>query len=218
MTGFLAALGQSSYPSFLLFFLIFNSFVWGSFSLAGALALVAGMSSQVATASESGGTPSKAISGVGIFSIFLFGWIFSFVYTPNQSLYCTEVLNLEIRAKGISLHALESNLVTILFTYSTSIALGDISWSECLYCPILRVSIDERTQNITSFGYRSTSWPASYGFYLVLRPVIALVSSSGGVHSSQLGNADSPYLQSKSWIRVSTHRFHLKRAENVLRL
>jgi Sugar (and other) transporter len=87
------------------------------------------MSSQVAAATAQGHVPSKAISSVGIFSIFLFGWIFSFVYTPNQSLYCTEVLNQEIRAKGISLHALESNLATILFTYTTSIALGDISWS-----------------------------------------------------------------------------------------
>ncbi|PMD52143.1 general substrate transporter [Hyaloscypha bicolor E] len=103
-------------------------FVYGSFSLAAALSLVAAMSSQVATATAQGHIPSKAISGVGIFSIFLFGWIFSFVYTPNQSLYCTEVLNQEIRAKGISLHALESNLATILFTYTTSIALGDISW------------------------------------------------------------------------------------------
>jgi len=103
-------------------------FVYGSFSLAAALSLVAAMSSQVATATAQGHIPSKAISGVGIFSIFLFGWIFSFVYTPNQSLYCTEVLNQEIRAKGISLHALESNLATILFTYTTSIALEDISW------------------------------------------------------------------------------------------
>ncbi|KAH6675455.1 hexose transport protein [Halenospora varia] len=103
-------------------------FVWGSFSLAAALALVAGMSSQVASSTARGDTPSRAISGVGIMSIFLFGWIFSFVYTPNQSLYCTEVLNQEIRAKGISLHALESNLATIMFTYTTSIALGDISW------------------------------------------------------------------------------------------
>jgi hypothetical protein len=103
-------------------------FVWGSFALATALSLVAGMSSQVAVAKAAGSVPSKVISGFGIFAIFLFGWIFSFVYTPNQSLYCTEVLNQEIRAKGISLHALESNLATILFTYTTSIALGDISW------------------------------------------------------------------------------------------
>jgi hypothetical protein len=51
------------------------------------------------------------------------------VTDKRQSLYCTEVPNQEIRAKGISLHALESNLATILFTYTTSIALGDISWS-----------------------------------------------------------------------------------------
>ncbi|PMD24826.1 MFS general substrate transporter [Hyaloscypha hepaticicola] len=81
------------------------------FSLATALSLLAAMSSQVAASTASGHTPSKAISGVGIFSIFLFGWIFSFVYTHNQSLYCNE-----------------SNLATILFTYTTSIALGDISW------------------------------------------------------------------------------------------
>ncbi|TVY58011.1 Lactose permease [Lachnellula cervina] len=54
--------------------------------------------------------------------------ILTFVYTPNQSLYCTEVLNQEIRAKGISLHALESNIATIFFTYTTGIALRDISW------------------------------------------------------------------------------------------
>ncbi|PVH88266.1 general substrate transporter, partial [Cadophora sp. DSE1049] len=91
--------------------------------LAAALSLVAAMSSQVAAATAAGNVPSKTVSGVGIFGIFLFGWIFSFVYTPNQAM-----LNQEIRAKGISLHALESNLATILFTYTTSIALGDISW------------------------------------------------------------------------------------------
>jgi hypothetical protein len=96
------------------------------------------MSSQVTASTASGHTPSKAVSGVGIFSIFLFGWIFSFVYTPNQSLYCTEVLNQEIRAKGISLHALESNLATILFAYTTSIALGDISWKYYF----VRISVD----------------------------------------------------------------------------
>lgn len=114
---------------------ISTRFVWGSFTLASALTLVAGMSAKVATATEAGHT-SKAISGLGIFAIFLFGWIFSFVYTPNQSLYCTEVLNQEIRAKGISLHALESNLATIFFTYTTSIALGDISWSNSPLSPV----------------------------------------------------------------------------------
>ncbi|TAQ90471.1 hypothetical protein B7494_g1201 [Chlorociboria aeruginascens] len=104
-------------------------FVWGSFALASSLALVAGMSSQVAAATEAGNPVSKVISGFGIFSIFLFGWIFSFVYTPNQaSTLFLKVMNQEIRAKGISLHALQSNLATLLFTYTTSIALGDISW------------------------------------------------------------------------------------------
>lgn len=86
------------------------------------------MSSQVAAAEERGEAPSTVISGFGIFGIFFFGWVFSFVYTPNQSLYCTEVMNQEIRAKGISLHSLQSNLVTILFTFTTSIALETISW------------------------------------------------------------------------------------------
>ena len=103
-------------------------FTVGSFALATALSLVAAMSSQVSAATAAGTVPSTAISSAGIFSIFLFGWIFSFVYTPNQSLYCTEVMNQEIRAKGISLHALQSNLVTLMFTYTTSIALGNISW------------------------------------------------------------------------------------------
>ena len=103
-------------------------FAFGSFCLAAALSLVAAMSSYVAASQARKEVPSTTISGFGIFGIFLFGWIFAFVYTPNQSLYCTEVTNQEIRAKGISLHSLESNLVTILFTYTTSIALGTISW------------------------------------------------------------------------------------------
>lgn len=105
-----------------------NRFAIGSFFLAAALSLVAAMSSFVAASQAREELPSAAISGLGIFGIFLFGWIFAFVYTPNQSLYCTEVTNQEIRAKGISLHSLQSNLVTILFTYTTSIALGTISW------------------------------------------------------------------------------------------
>jgi len=68
-----------------------NRFLWGSFALAASLSLVAAMSSQVAAATVQAKQPSKTISGVGIMSIFLFGWIFSFVYTPNQVTSCERI-------------------------------------------------------------------------------------------------------------------------------
>jgi len=90
MTGSFVAQGKiSAPPAFQLHPMIDSwfRFVWGSFGLATSLSLVAAMSSQVAAATDQGNQPSKAISGVGIMSIFLFGWIFSFVYTPNQVRY-----------------------------------------------------------------------------------------------------------------------------------
>jgi hypothetical protein len=76
----------------------------------------------------SGHTTSKAVSGVGIFSIFLFGWILSFVYTLNQSLYCTELPNSRNLGKRNLSSCIREYLATILFTCTTGITLGDISW------------------------------------------------------------------------------------------
>ena len=70
----------------------------GSLLLAGILATVAALSSKFG---EAGNTNVQGAHAT-IAMIFIFGITFSFVYTPLQSLYCAEVLNQRMRAKGMA--------------------------------------------------------------------------------------------------------------------
>ena len=70
----------------------------GSFLLAGILATVAALSSKFG---QEGNTNVNGAHAT-IAMIFIFGITYSFVYTPLQALYCAEVLNQRMRAKGMA--------------------------------------------------------------------------------------------------------------------
>ncbi|RCI14523.1 hypothetical protein L249_6660 [Ophiocordyceps polyrhachis-furcata BCC 54312] len=103
-----------------------RSKLWvGSFVLAGLLGAVTGFSSQFGDEKKVVGVN---LSNGGVAFIFLFGFVYSFVYTPLSSTYCAEVLTNPTRAKGMGVHVLLSNVANLYNAYVTAIALEAIDW------------------------------------------------------------------------------------------
>ncbi|KAF6786153.1 lactose permease [Colletotrichum musicola] len=60
--------------------------------------------------------------------IFLYGVFWSFCWSPLQALYPAEILNNEIRAKGMGAKGFISGLASFINTYGTSVSLNRIGW------------------------------------------------------------------------------------------
>ncbi|KAL2213005.1 hexose transport protein [Sarocladium strictum] len=97
----------------------------GSLVLAAMFAGVTGFSSQFG---DPNSPPSTSLSNGGVAFIFLFGAVYSFVYTPLTATYCAEVLDTTNRAKGMGVHVILSNCANLYNTYVTAIALEAIDW------------------------------------------------------------------------------------------
>jgi len=96
----------------------------GSFVLGCLLAMVAALSSAYGNL----GNPNVTGAHATIAFIFLFGIVYAFVYTPLQPLYCAEVMNQEMRAKGMAVHILISNIAGFINTFANSVGLGKLGW------------------------------------------------------------------------------------------
>ncbi|KAH8896870.1 putative hexose transport-related protein [Thozetella sp. PMI_491] len=99
----------------------------GSIILAGMFAGVTGFSSHFEGKTAANG-PSSTLSNAGVAFIFLFGCVYSFVYTPLTATYCAEVLSNPMRAKGMGIHVIISNTANLYNTYVTAVALEAIDW------------------------------------------------------------------------------------------
>jgi MFS family permease len=60
--------------------------------------------------------------------IFTYGIFWGFCWTPLQALYPAEILNNEIRAKGMGVKGLLTGLSSFINTYGTSVSLKHIGW------------------------------------------------------------------------------------------
>ncbi|KAE9394996.1 general substrate transporter [Gymnopus androsaceus JB14] len=96
----------------------------GSFILACLLAIVAALSSKYGQAGNTNINGAHA----SITFIFLFGIAYSFTYTPLQALYCAEVMNQDMRGKGMAVHILISNIAGFINTFANSVGLGKLGW------------------------------------------------------------------------------------------
>lgn len=63
-----------------------------------------------------------------IVSIFLFGIVFAWGFTPLQTLYAVECLENRTRAKGSGLNFLFLNIAMVVNTYGISIGIQKIGW------------------------------------------------------------------------------------------
>ncbi|KAJ7815940.1 general substrate transporter [Mycena olivaceomarginata] len=74
------------------------------------------------------GNTNVAGAHASIAFIFLFGIIYAFTYTPLQALYCAEVMSQDMRAKGMAVHILISNIAGFINTFANSVGLKNLSW------------------------------------------------------------------------------------------
>ncbi|KAF4894260.1 Lactose permease [Colletotrichum viniferum] len=101
-------------------------FLWGTF-LTGLVYIPINVLAARAENSEEGSLPtSQAYSFIAM--IFLYGIFWSFCWTPLQALYPSEILNNEIRAKGMGVKGFISGVASFINTYGTSVSLKHIGW------------------------------------------------------------------------------------------
>ncbi|PCH41336.1 general substrate transporter [Wolfiporia cocos MD-104 SS10] len=79
-------------------------------------------------------TPTHPRAGsVGIAFLYIFLVVFSFVWTPMQSLYPVEVLSYNNRAKGLAVMNLFVNACGLFNTYLPPVAIGNVGWRFYLF-------------------------------------------------------------------------------------
>jgi len=91
--------------------------------LTGALASYIMLTAFTASAST-----HPSLSYEVIVSIFLFGIIFAWGFTPLQTLYAVECLENRTRAKGSGLNFLFLNVAMVVNTYGISVGIAKIGW------------------------------------------------------------------------------------------
>jgi sugar porter (SP) family MFS transporter len=96
---------------------------WGTFASAFTLIIVT-----VCTAKfgENGANPDGANAAIAF--IFLFGFVFSFAYTPLQALVPTECLANNTRGKGMAMYSFAVSCAGLVGNYAGPIALQRITW------------------------------------------------------------------------------------------
>lgn len=71
---------------------------------------------------------SRIASNVAITFVYLFGIVFSFGWTPLQSMYIAETLPTETRAKGTAVGNLGSSIASTVIQYSSGPAFKNITY------------------------------------------------------------------------------------------
>ncbi|KAF8915262.1 general substrate transporter [Mucidula mucida] len=124
---------------------------WGTLMSAGMLAVVTGCTAKWGA---EGSNPAGANAAIAF--IFLFGWVYSFTYTPLQALYPSECLAYNTRAKGMAMYSFAVSCASFVNTYAGPIALDRIKWKyyivyiawdifECLMIYLFAVETKGRT-------------------------------------------------------------------------
>jgi len=70
--------------------------------------------------------PPLTVAKIGLAAYFLFGFVYTFAYTPLQGVYPTENLENTARAKGMAISGVIVSLVGFINTYAGPIALANI--------------------------------------------------------------------------------------------
>ena len=101
-------------------------FLWGTF-LTGLVYIPINVLAARAEQYEEGSIP-RSQGYAFIAMIFTYGIFWGFCWTPLQALYPAEILNNEIRAKGMGVKGLLTGLSSYINTYGTSVSLNKIGW------------------------------------------------------------------------------------------
>ncbi|KIK67737.1 hypothetical protein GYMLUDRAFT_154952 [Collybiopsis luxurians FD-317 M1] len=96
---------------------------WGTFASACTLIVITVCTAEFG---ETGANPDGANAAIAF--IFLFGFVFSFAYTPLQALVPTECLANNTRAKGMAMYSFAVSCAGLVGNYAGPIALQRITW------------------------------------------------------------------------------------------
>lgn len=94
--------------------------IWATASCAVCFAVI--------TAATAASSDNQSAASAVIVFIYLFGAVYSWAYTPLQTLYCVEVLETKTRAKGAGLTYLFVNIAMCVNTFTAPIAMERIGW------------------------------------------------------------------------------------------
>jgi Na+/melibiose symporter-like transporter len=101
-------------------------FLWGTF-LTGLVYIPINVLAAKAEGYDQGMTPRPQAYAF-IAMIFTYGIFWGFCWTPLQALYPAEILNNEIRAKGMGVKGFLTGVSSFINTYGTSVSLNQIGW------------------------------------------------------------------------------------------
>ncbi|EGY19361.1 hypothetical protein VD0002_g9939 [Verticillium dahliae] len=101
-------------------------FLWGTF-LTGLVYIPINVLAARAEGYEEGQIP-RAQSYAFIAMVFTYGIFWGFCWTPLQALYPAEILNNEIRAKGMGVKGFLTGVSSFINTFGTSVSLKEIGW------------------------------------------------------------------------------------------
>ncbi|KAI0793791.1 general substrate transporter [Fomes fomentarius] len=101
---------------------------WGRRKLLVTSSIGMTISVTVITACTAQQAGKPLVGGVGIAFVYVFLVVFAFAWTPAQSLYPTEVLAFQTRAKGLAFMNLLSKIVNVFNTYVPPIAISRAGW------------------------------------------------------------------------------------------
>jgi MFS family permease len=91
--------------------------------------LTGGLFSYILLTAFTASTASNSSLSYGVIvSIFLFGVVFAWGFTPLQTLYAVECLENRTRAKGSGLNFLFLNIAMVVNTYGISVGIQAIGW------------------------------------------------------------------------------------------
>ncbi|KAF5358983.1 hypothetical protein D9758_004837 [Tetrapyrgos nigripes] len=96
---------------------------WGTLASASMLVVVTGCTAKFG---QDGSNPDGANAAIAF--IFLFGFVYSFAYTPLQALYPVECLANNTRAKGMAMYSFAVSCAGLVGTYAGPVALQKITW------------------------------------------------------------------------------------------
>ncbi|OBZ66743.1 Lactose permease, partial [Grifola frondosa] len=86
------------------------------------------MSVAIITACTAQQAGKPVVGAVGIAFVYVFLVVFAFAWTPAQSLYPTEVLTFNTRAKGLAFMNFLVNVASVFNTYVPPVAIARASW------------------------------------------------------------------------------------------
>ncbi|KXH41336.1 hypothetical protein CSAL01_02816 [Colletotrichum salicis] len=103
-------------------------FLWGTFFTGLVYIPINILAAKAEHHLDEGTTVPKAQAYAFIAMIFSYGIFWGFCWTPLQALYPAEILNNEIRAKGMGAKGFISGVASFINTYGTSVSIKHIGW------------------------------------------------------------------------------------------